>query len=65
MLLACRALNTVLDISPNVAKGRLILEVVPKLCQKLLNIDDIDVAEACAKWSVRRSFYNPDTRMIN
>ena len=47
-LLSCRALNTIIDINPRACE--LILPAVPTLCSRLANLDDIDVAEQCAKW---------------
>lgn len=48
VLLACRGLNTAIDINPRACD--LILPVVPTLCEKLADMHDIDIAEQCVKW---------------
>lgn len=50
-VLACRALNNLIDLEPgitsNIAGDGVAL---PVLCQKLVHLTDMDVAEQCIKW---------------
>jgi hypothetical protein len=48
VLLICRALNTIIDIHPRA--GRSHARAIPSMCERLVNMQDIDVAEQCMKW---------------
>jgi E3 ubiquitin-protein ligase TRIP12 len=45
MLLACRALSYIMEALPTVSSALVGHQAVPALCQKLLNIEYIDLAE--------------------
>lgn len=52
VLLACRALNTIIDIDPRTVSFIADSGAVPVLCAQLRVMTDADVAEQCLKWCV-------------
>ncbi|CAM9802381.1 unnamed protein product, partial [Discosporangium mesarthrocarpum] len=59
VLISVRALITCIDISPRASASIVVEGAAPPLCQRLLSIEDMDVAEACLKCLSLVSQANP------
>ena len=51
-VLAVRALNTIIDLEPRVTSSIASGPTLRILCERLVDLTDMDVAEQCIKWYV-------------